>query len=272
MSTRNVRHTAPGPVALTLNARYAEVDIITSTGDTARVELVPVDPGEETAARLIAETEVRHDDDKFTVVLPYVPSISIATYAVGGDRLGSHQVNTVIGNVYGNVYQSGSRSHSSGDVVHTAGIRVHATLPAGSKIDVDADSSGIRAKGQYAKARAHTKSGGVHVGIVHGEADLRSQNGSVSVDVAGTAKLNTQAGSIVVAHADEIDAETMNGGITVGEVVKRARLKSMNGGITVYSTHSPQVDAETMLGNITAHGKGIKLRANTMLGHVQHVD
>jgi hypothetical protein len=263
MPTRNLRHTAPGPVSLSLNARYAEVDVRATVGDVALVDLVPVDPDEEVAAKLIADTVVRHDGDVFTILLPKVPRITV---------VGTSSSNRVQHNVFEGDVHISSISGVFGPGLRTAGIKIHVTLPRDSRFDIETDSSGVRASGQYAAARVRSQSGGIHVGIVDGLADLDTQSGAVSVNVAGEARLRTQSGEIVAGYVDEIDAETMNGDIRVGEVVRKAKLETMNGAIEVHSTNSPTVKAETMNGNVTAHGRGIRLKASTMLGRVRHVD
>ncbi len=116
------------------------------------------------------------------------------------------------------------------------------------------------------KVTVNAGAGRIQVPVYHGDLDLRSNVGTITVDTGvGSLKANAGAGSIIVRNFDgPVNARTNVGSMTVSSVGGDVELHSGTGTITINEFHSGSLIAETRTGSVSASTSSV-LGGNVLL-------
>ena len=114
-------------------------------------------------------------------------------------------------------------------------VGIAITIPAGSTLEVKAESADITATGTFAEALVTTGSGEVQVGDVTGSAKLKSGSGTVSAGRVGQAlAVSTGSGNVLVDHSGRSATVTVGSGdIRIGQVAGEVLTKTGSGDVEV---------------------------------------
>ena len=166
-------------------------------------------------------------------------------------------------------------------------VRVHATCPHGTELEVKSVSADVDVSGVVGSSDIKSVSGEVEIERVEGELAVKSVSGDVTAGtVTGRTTLQTVSGDLHVDEAgDAITAQTVSGDQSFDSVVKGSvTLKSVSGDMQVgiKPGSSLWIDAKSVSGDTTSdlpvgdvppEGDGplIELRATAMSGDIQIV-
>jgi DUF4097 and DUF4098 domain-containing protein YvlB len=224
----------PEPVSVTVEANFAEVQIVASDRSDTVVDVRPTDPDDHAHVQVAEATRVELLDDELRVIAPKPslmarilnsPSVDIVvslpsgsavradlgagTIAAAG-RLGHCTVRTGAGNIRLEDTGTLEARSGTGDIV-VGNVTGDATMetPAGhTQISSATGSVSIR-----------NGSTGPRIGTVGGDLRVRAGHGRIEAEsVAGNLDARTAHGAVVigVATGDEIDLKTSHGDLEVG--------------------------------------------------------
>jgi hypothetical protein len=202
----------PTPIAVTVEAHFAEVQIVAGDRSDTVVDVRPTDPDDHAHREVAEATRVDLLGDQLHVTAPK-PSLMARI-------LNSPCIDIVIG------------------------------LPAGSAVRADLSAGNITATGTLGQFTAHTGAGNIRLGDT-GALDARSGTGDIVVsNVTGDATLETPAGHTQIASATG-DVAIKNGstGPRIGRVGGDLRVRAGHGRIEAESV-AGSVDARTAHGAV----------------------
>lgn len=277
---RSHDHDQQGPARFAVEASAGEVQVRAGQGETARVRLEPVQPGDAAAERLIERARITSDGDRLAVQLPddepFAGSAGgpVGPVGVSGGYVGV-QSSTVVGSVIqssGSVITTGGGNTingvtisgngptviSGGQVVSggggSTGVRVVAELPADSHLRLDGVSTSLHTTGELGSVEATTLSGGIRI------------------DRARTANLRSTSGDVSVAHSPDVQAKTISGDVSVDSLAGKAHLRSTSGDVRVHATGDSTVNARCTSGDVTVsalEGVRVEESVKTVSGQVR---
>jgi hypothetical protein len=211
----------PAPITAVVTVPAGRIQIVAAGRADTTVEIRPADPAKSRDVKLAGQVS--------------------AEYSGGVLRVGAPAGHRVLG--------------SSG------AVEVTVRLPAGSRVEAKTASAQFTTTGplgevvfdsaqatvsveQAATARLSVVDGGITVGRLGGDAQIRTVRGDIEVTeaAAGTLVLRTEAGSVTVGAAAGVSA-ALDAGTTVGRV-RNALQNSGTPGLTIQAT--------TTVGDITA--------------------
>jgi hypothetical protein len=212
----------PAPITAVVTVPAGSIQITAADRAETTVEIRPADPAKSRDVKLAEGTTAAYSDGTLRVTAP-----------AGHRFLGS-----------------------------SGAVAVTVQLPAGSRVEAKTASAQFTTSGllgevvfdsaqatvnveQAAKARLNVVDGGITVGRLAGDAEIRTVRGDIQVTEAagGTVVLRTETGSITVTGAAGVSA-ALDAGTTVGRVSNAL----MNAG----STPGLNIHATTTVGDITA--------------------
>lgn len=170
-------------------------------------------------------------------------------------------------------------------------VDIEITCPHGVCLDVKAESSDLRATGQFKEASCTTGSGDIDVQTVTGSAKLKSGSGEVTVGEVGTAlSAATGSGNVNLEHSagttsvnvgsgdisigeltGDVVTKTGSGDVEVGRLAGSLHTKTGSGSLTVRRASTGSVRANGASGNITIgveEGTAAWLDVSTLSGRV----
>jgi DUF4097 and DUF4098 domain-containing protein YvlB len=180
---------------------------------------------------------------------------------------------------------------ASGLLRQGASVGIEITCPHGVALDVKAESSDIRATGQFTEASCATGSGDIDVQTVTGSAKLKSGSGEVTVGEVGNAlaastgsgnvnversarstTVNVGSGDISIGElTGDVVTKTGSGDVEVGRLTGNLLTKTGSGDLTVRRASTGAVRANGGSGNITIgveEGTAAWLDVSTLSGRV----
>jgi DUF4097 and DUF4098 domain-containing protein YvlB len=113
-------------------------------------------------------------------------------------------------------------------------VRVVASVPDGSSVDVKTVSADVAVDGRVAKADLKAVSGDVRIESVEGDLDLKSVSGDLFAGRVG----------------GRLDANTVSGDVQVREVGRGARVKTVSGDQTIESVAEGEVRIQSVSGDV----------------------
>ncbi|MFE3175554.1 DUF4097 family beta strand repeat-containing protein [Amycolatopsis sp. NPDC059090] len=256
--THTITHATPGPVELALAADVATV-VVNASPDYAfaQVTLNPEREGDDEATRLVQAATMESRGDRLTVTVPRSHSSGGTTVVrnhygnvtVAGDMVVGSVVGMVIGGVnHGVTIVNDQFIDGSGTIVigGGGGVRIHATVPAGSTVTLTGRSPNLTARGELAWVEAETVSGDLDVSAASA-VDLRTTSGDIDTDACGTVRAKTVSGDVKVRNLDG-----------------SAHVRTVSGDVAIRAVADSTVTAQTVSGDIDlAAPRGVEIDAST---------
>ncbi len=202
----------PTPIAVTIEANFADVQVVASDRPDTVVDVRPTDPDDHAHVQVAEATRVELLGDQLQVIAPK-PSLMARI-------LNSPSVDIVI------------------------------SLPTGSTVRADLGAGNVEATGTLGNCMVRTGAGNIRLGDT-GALDARSGTGDIMVgNVVGDATIETPAGHTQIASATG-DVAIKNGstGPRIGTVGGDLRVRAGHGRIEVESV-AGSVDARTAHGAV----------------------
>ncbi len=202
----------PTPIAVTIEAHFAEVQIVASDRSDAVVEVQGTDPDDRAHVEVAQATRVEMLGEQLRVTAP-TPSLM-------------------------------SR------ILNSPCIDIVISLPSGSALRADLGAGNVVATGTLGQCMIRTGAGNIRLGDT-GSLDARSGTGDIVVgNVAGDATLETPAGHTQIASATgNVDIKNGSTGPRIGTVGGDLRVRAGHGRIEAESV-AGSVDARTAHGAV----------------------
>ncbi|MBB5807036.1 hypothetical protein F4560_006804 [Saccharothrix ecbatanensis] len=261
---RTITHST-GPVQLALDVALGHVEVHLEEGrDVAEVTLSPMEFGDSTAARLIADTEVAETADRLAVRVPRPHGVNGGTTVIQSRGAVIQMFGDVV-NVVGVTIVNGRVISGTGaTVVQTGGgVRVVARLPLGSTLALDTRTAPVVVTGQVRSLRFRSLAGDLTANRVD-NLDVETTSGDVSVARVGFAQVRSVSGDVEVGAARDVTLTTTSGDVDIAELAGTAQVRAVSGDVTVHAVEPSGVDARSVSGDITvSSGPGVLVASNT---------
>lgn len=200
------------PVAVTIEANFAEVQVLASDGSESVVDVRPTDPDDRAHVEVAQATRVELLGDELRVIAP-TPSLRAR-------------------------------------ILNSPSLDIVISVPTGSAVRADLGAGSLAATGTLGGCTIRTGAGNIRLGD-SGTLDARSGTGDIVVgNVAGDATLETPAGHTQIASATG-DVAIKNGstGPRIGRVGGDLRVRAGHGRIEAEAV-AGSVDARTAHGAV----------------------
>jgi hypothetical protein len=248
-------HTGPGLLRLRLPAGSVT---LTASPDTtqASITLAPERADDQAALDAIERTEVSQSGDLLAVTVPATGTAGGFTQTIiqsGGRVFVSQNARVVTGTVTGvTITGNGSIVIGGGNTVIAAsggGIRADVRVPAGQRIEIDADSAGLTTTGPLATVHADTGSGDLRIEQAD-DADLTTGSGDITLGRVGSVKARTGSGDVCAAHLHTGTVRTGSGDITIRAITGPMTLRTGSGDVRAHLAAEVPLKAKTGSGDI----------------------
>jgi hypothetical protein len=214
MNERNTMRTfpTPTPVAVTIEANFADVQVVASERSDTVVDIRPTDPDDRAHVEVAEATRVELLSDHMHVIAP--------------------------------------KSSLLARILNSPSLDIVISLPSGSAVRADLGAGNVEAAGTLGHCTVRTGAGNIRLGDT-GSLDARSGTGDILVgDVAGDATLETPAGHTQIASASgNVTIKNGSTGPRIGTVGGDLRVRAGHGRIEVESV-AGCVDARTAHGAV----------------------
>jgi Putative adhesin len=151
-------------------------------------------------------------------------------------------------------------------------LHIAITLPAGSRMAVQAASADVTCRGEYGAVDLRTASGKIDVETVRGLAEISAMSGSVELLEAAEPTIQTASGRISVRRASgDVMARTASGDIMIGTAGASVTAKTASGQVRVQSIARGRSDLNSVSGDIEVKvvpGTGVYLDLASVTGRV----
>jgi hypothetical protein len=217
----------PAPIAVTVEANFAEVQIVASERTDTVVDVRPTDPADRAHVQVAGATRVELLGDQLRVIAPK-PSLMAR-------------------------------------ILNSPSLDIVISLPTGSAVRADLGAGAIAATGTLGSCTVRTGAGNIRLGDT-GALEARSGTGDIIVgNVSGDATIETPAGHTQIASATG-DVALRNGstGPRIGAIGGDLRVRAGHGRIEVDSV-AGSVDARTAHGAVVigmATGSDVDLKTS----------
>ena len=151
-------------------------------------------------------------------------------------------------------------------------LHVAITLPAGSRVAVQAASADVTCRGEYGAVDVNTASGTIDVETVRGPAEISAMSGGVQLLEAAEPTIQTASGRISVKRASgDVTARSASGDIMIGTAGASVTAKTASGQVRVQSIARGRGDLNSVSGDIEVKvvpGVGVYLDLASVTGRV----
>ena len=171
----------PAPIAVTIEANFAEVQVVASDRSDTLVDVRPTDPDDRAHVEVAEATRVELLGDQLRVIAPK-PSLMAR-------------------------------------ILNSPSLDITISLPSGSAVRADLGAGNVEATGTLGHCTVHTGAGNIRLGDT-GALDARSGTGDIIVgNVTGDATIETPAGHTQIASATgDVDIKNGSTGPRIGTV------------------------------------------------------
>lgn len=216
----------PTPIAVTIEANYAEVQVVAGGCDTV-VDVRPTDPEDRAHVQVAEATRVDLIGDELRVIAPK-PSLMAR-------------------------------------ILNSPSLDITINVPSGSAVRAELGAGNVEATGTLGNCLVRTGAGNIRLGDT-GALDARSGTGDIIVgNVAGDATIETPAGHTQIASATgNVDIKNGSTGPRIGTVGGDLRVRAGHGRIEAVSV-AGSVDARTAHGAVVigvASGAEVDLKTS----------
>jgi DUF4097 and DUF4098 domain-containing protein YvlB len=217
----------PTPIAVTIEAHFAEVQVVASDRTDTVVDVRPTDPDDRAHVEVAEATRVELLGDQLRVTAPK-PSLMAR-------------------------------------ILNSPSLDIAISLPTGSAVRADLGAGNVGGTGTLGPCVAHTGAGNIRLGDT-GALDARSGTGDIVVgNVTGDATIETPAGHTQIASATgNVDIKNGSTGPRIGTVGGDLRVRAGHGRIEAESV-AGSVDARTAHGAVVigvATGADVDLKTS----------
>ncbi len=217
----------PTPIALTIEANYADVQIVASDRPDTVVDVRPTDPDDHAHVEVAEATRVELLGDQLRVTAP-TPSLLAR-------------------------------------ILNSPSLDIAVSLPTGSAVRAELGAGNVAATGTLAHCTIRTGAGNIRLGDT-GTLDARSGTGDITVGhVAGDALIETPAGHTQIASTTgDLAIKSGSTGPRIGRVGGDLRVRAGHGRIEAEAV-AGSVDARTAHGAVVigvATGSDIDLKTS----------
>lgn len=244
-------HTGPGLLRLRLPAGQITVTASSDTTQTT-LTLTPEQADDQTAIDAIERTEVTQAGDLLTVT-GTADGFTQTVINCGGSVFVAQNARVVTGTVTGlTITGDGSIIVGGGNAVIATsggGVRADVRVPAGQRIEIDADSASLTATGPLATVHADTGSGNLRIDQAD-DADLNTGSGNITLGHLGSMQARTGSGDVRAAQLHTGAVRTGSGDITVGAVTGPLTLRTGSGDVRAHLAAEVALKAKTGSGDI----------------------